>query len=108
MTNEEMQHAMEFIIRQQASFAANIGKLTESMGQADARMSRLERAFVGLFNVVTETATAQKTLTEKVIDLSTQVVELKESQAHTDERLNAFINVVERYISERRNGDARL
>ncbi|MDQ3753440.1 MAG: hypothetical protein M3371_01755, partial [Acidobacteriota bacterium] len=42
-----------------------------------------------------------------------QVAELAEAQKHTDaqlaetnERLNVFINVVERYISERRNGQS--
>ncbi|HEV2707422.1 MAG TPA: hypothetical protein VGV59_16010 [Pyrinomonadaceae bacterium] len=107
MTNEEMQRTMEFILKQQANFAVNIEKLTGVMEQADARMTRLEGAFVGIFNMMTETAKAQKILTEQVSDLSVQVIELKSAQAHTDERLNAFINVVERYISEGRNGDAR-
>jgi hypothetical protein len=100
MTNEEMQRTMEFILKQQANFAINIEKLTGVMGQFDARMTRLEGVFVGIFNMMTETAKAQKVLTE-------QIIELKAAQAHTDERLNAFINVVERYISEGRNGEAR-
>jgi hypothetical protein len=107
MTNEEMQRTMEFILKQQANFAINIEKLTGVMGQFDARMTRLEGVFVGIFNMMTETAKAQKVLTEQVSDLSTQIIELKAAQAHTDERLNAFINVVERYISEGRNGEAR-
>ncbi len=83
MTNEEIQNILEFVIKQQEAFA-------ENMEKAEARMSRLERAFVGLFDVVNETAKAQK--------------ELVVAQQQTDERLNALINTVERYISEGRNG----
>ncbi len=93
MTNEEIQRTMGFIIKQQENFA-------DSMDRADARMNRLEGAFVGLFNMVTETAKAQKELTEKVNALTV-------SQTHTDERLNALITTVERYLSERRNGESR-
>ena len=93
MTNEEIQKTMDFIIKQQEHFA-------ESMEKADSRMNRLESAFVTIFNMVTETAKAQKELTEKVSALA-------EAQASTDDRLNIFITTVERYISDRRNGESR-
>lgn len=100
MTNEEIQRIMEFIIQQQEQFAGNMEKAEGRMKQAEERMNRLEGAFVGLFNIVNETAKAQKELTETVSQLA-------EAQAHTDERLNIFINVVERYISEGRNGKSQ-
>ena len=90
MTNEEIQKVLEFIIKQQENFA-------ENMGKADVRMTRLEGAFVGLFNVVNETATAQKELVESQ-------KELVATQMHADERLNILISTVERYINEGRNG----
>jgi fructose-1,6-bisphosphatase len=93
MTNEEIHRTMEFIIKQQESFA-------ESMGKADRRMNRLESAFVNIFNMVTETAKAQKELTEKVNALA-------EAQANTDERLNILITTVERYFNDKRNGESR-
>ena len=93
MTNDEIQRTMEFIIKQQESFA-------ESMEQADARMNALERAFVSIFNIVTETAKGLKELTEKVSALT-------EAQANTEERLNIFITTVERYISNGRTGESR-
>jgi hypothetical protein len=89
MTNEEIQKVLEFIIKQQEGFA-------ENMGKADARMTRLEGAFVGVFNIVNETAKVQKELSES------QKV-LVEAQTRTDERLNILISTVERYI-EGRNG----
>jgi hypothetical protein len=93
MTNEEIQRTMEFIIKQQESFA-------ESMEKADGRMNRLESTFVASFNMVTETAKAQKELTEKVNALA-------EAQANTDERINVLITTVERYFNDKRNGESR-
>jgi small-conductance mechanosensitive channel len=97
MTNEELQKMMEFVIQRQEVFA-------ENMDKAEKRMSQLEKGFVGLFNIVNETAKLQKELAESQKVLQTKQDALTESQAHTDERLNALINVVERIISER-NGD---
>ena len=87
MTNEEIQNMMEFIIKQQEVFA-------ENMDKAEKRMSRLESAFVTVFNLVNETAKLQKELTE--------------SQKHTDGKLDALINIVEQHISEGRNGERAI
>ena len=92
MTNEEIQRVLEFIVKQQESFADNMEK-------AEERMSQLEGAFVGIFNIVSETVKNQRDLVESQKLLA-------EAQKHTDERLNALINVVERFISERRNGQS--
>ena len=97
MTNEEIQRTMEFIIQRQEQFA-------ENMDKAEHRMNRLEGAFVGLFNMVNETAKAQKELAEQVKALKESQARTDERLAETNERLNAFINVVERYISEGRDG----
>ena len=105
MTNEEMQKTMQFILEQQAQFAANFQKIEEgfkrteeSHAEAEKRISRLEGAVIGLFNMIERLTKAQEKTDEKVNALV-------ESQAHTDERLNALITTVERYISERRNGN---
>jgi c-di-GMP-related signal transduction protein len=100
MTNEEMQRMLEFIIKQQESFA-------ENMTKAEARMTSLETAFVGLFSIVGETVKAQKELAESQKELAALQKELTETQKQTDGRLSALINVVERYIGEGRNGNAR-
>ena len=92
MTNEEMQKLLEFVAQRQEVFADNMDK-------AEKRMSQLERGFVSLFNVVNDTAKIQKELAESQKELQAQ-------QAHTDERLSALINVVEKFISDGRNGRA--
>ena len=92
MTNEEMQKMLEFVTQRQEVFADNMDK-------AEKRMNQLERGFVPLFNVVNDTARIQKELAESQKELQAQ-------QAHKDERLSALINVVEKFISEGRNGRA--
>ncbi len=91
MTNEEIQKVLEFVIKQQEGFAVNMEK-------ADARMNRLEGAFVGVFNMVSETVKTQKELAESQKQLAGSHQKLVEAQARTDERLNVLINTVERYI----------
>ena len=90
MTSGELQKMLEFVAQRQGVFADNMDK-------AEKRMNQLERGFVSLFNVVTETAKIQKELAESQKEIQIQ-------QAHTDERLSALINVVEKVISEGRNG----
>ena len=90
MTSDELQKMLEFVAQRQEVFADNMDK-------AEKRMSQLERGFVSLFNVVTETAKIQKELAESQKEIQAQ-------QAHTDDRLNALINVVEKFISDGRNG----
>jgi hypothetical protein len=86
MTNEEIQKVMEFIIKQQESFA-------EAMTQSEARISRLETAAVNLYNTITQIGKAQEILTVKM-------AELAEAQAHTDQRLNVIIDIIERGRSQ--------
>ena len=100
MTNKELQKMMEFVIQRQEVFA-------ENMDKAEKRMSRLERGFVAVFDLVNETAKLQKELTESQTELRAKHEELVEAQKNTDERLNVLINVVEKFISEKRNGSKR-
>ena len=97
MTNEEIQRVMDFIIKQQESFAEGMEQMREEtrrwQTQAEERTSKLESAFVGIFDMVTEIAKAQKTLTETVTQLA-------EAQAHTDQRLNVLIDI----LMQGRNG----
>ena len=88
MTNEEIQRVMEFIIKQQESFAEGMERMRRSQEMAEERIGKLETAFVGLFDAMTDIAKAQK-------DLAVKMAELAEAQAHTDQRLNVLINIIE-------------
>jgi hypothetical protein len=81
MSNEELERVMQFIVKQQEHFA-------EAMTQSESRISRLETAAVNLYNTVDELGQAQRVLTVKMIELA-------EAQAHTDQRLNVIIDIIE-------------
>ncbi len=85
MTNEELEKAMQFILEQQTQFAAN-------QQQLDVRVTRLETNMA-------EMARAQSHMNEVVAVMA-------DTHRHTEEKLDAFIGVLERYISEGRNGRA--
>ena len=56
--------------------------------QSEKRISRLETAAVNLYNATTELSRAERELTEKM-------AELAQAQAHTDQRLNVIIDIIE-------------
>lgn len=93
MTNDEIQKMLESIIRQQRIFSENMEQLRTSHAKSEARLTLLEAGFINLYNTVTEIGKALKDLTE-------QVRELTYSQAHTDERLNVLIDI----LNKGRNG----
>jgi prefoldin subunit 5 len=99
MTNEEIQRVMEFIIKQQGSLSEKLEQFSDKLEQTrelhEQRISKLETAFVGLFGVVTDIGKAQATLTERVTQLADAQAQLIESLAHTDQRVNVPIDIIE-------------
>ena len=85
MSEEETKKTMDFILEQQAHTTATMGHLAETVDRLSVKVDRNA-----------ETATALLAIAEM------HDRQMKE----TDERLNALINTVERYISEGRNGKA--
>lgn len=104
MTNEEMQKAVEFTVGQQAQTAVKLDRLAEKV---DALTDGV-RALV----VVQERNEKKWERTEEGIRSLLSIAEIHEREIATvsettratDERLNALINVVERHITEGRNG----
>ena len=115
MTNEEMQKAMEFIVNQQAQASAKIDALSEAQKEAletqrqaqkdaeerwrrsEERWTRTEEGIRALLSIAEIHEREIETLGENIAAVS-------ENGRATDERLNALINVVERQLSEGRNG----
>lgn len=91
MTNEEIQKVMEFIIKRQESFSERVDQFSEKLERMqelhEERIGQLERAAVNLYNMVEELGQSQR-------DLTVKMVELAEAQAHTDQRLNALIDII--------------
>lgn len=83
MTSEELEKAMQFILEQQAQFAANQQQISERVSRLETNMAEMARAQTHMNEVVAVMA---------------------DTHRHTEEKLDAFIGVLERYISENRNG----
>lgn len=92
MSNEEMDKKMEFIIEQQAQFAADIQVAREIQAQDAKLLRNLSDAVMMVVGLV-------GTLTEAQGRTDDRINLLAQAQTRTEERLNLFINVVERYIS---------
>ena len=107
MDGEKLERTIEFILNNQAQFTVDIQKLQEAHQSAEKRLNQLERAAVGLYNATTDLTKNVNELTNDVKELRKTQEEgmrgLRESQKETDERLNAVILMVERYLS-RENG----
>jgi chromosome segregation ATPase len=100
MTNEEIQRTMEFILAQQAQFAANIQQLQEERIRDNPRLSRLEESFQLLVRLAENTDTRLDRLESNTSALEANMIALAAAQTHTDERLGALIDIVR----EDRNG----
>jgi DNA repair exonuclease SbcCD ATPase subunit len=107
MTNEEIQKTMEFILEQQAQFAANIQRLQEERLRDSPRLTRLEESFRLLVQLAQTTDTRLDTTdtrlgtTDTRLDtLESNMAILAAAQAHSEERLSALIDIVR----EGRNG----
>jgi hypothetical protein len=108
MTDEEMRKMMEFILGQQAQFAANIQiheerltRIEEIMVRHDEKLAKIEDNLDRAAGLVGAVAVAQA---ETEVKQARTEERLNAFIVTTEERLNAFIVTVERYISEGRNG----
>ncbi len=109
MTNEELERQIEFIIGQQAQFAADMQQLRESMQQlnesqarTDQLVNRLAAATLEGFKDVNAKIDA---LVDSHIRLADAQQKLSETQAQMQEQVKNILAVMDRYFRER-NGRA--
>lgn len=106
MTEEEIGKKIEFIIEQQAHFAVDIQMLREVQAADSALMKESYHTLTGavttIVSLVGKLAEAQERTNAKVAELTQAVARTDATVAELAERVNVFIDVVERYIS--RNG----
>lgn len=102
--SDETQKRMEFIVEQLADLTAKQQQTDANLNRlANAALSRIER----IEGVLGALAEAQVRTEEHVAALAQAQLRAEERSAETDDRLNSLINVVERHISEGRNGAPR-
>lgn len=101
MTNEEMQRAMDFIVEMQAKASARIDAMTQAQqdaqAEAEARWKRADERWARTEEGIRALLAIAEVHEREIASLGVQT-------RATDERLNALINVVERQISNGRNG----
>lgn len=111
---ERIEQKIEFIVNQQAQFAADLqqarGDLRAEMQERQALMQQQidqhEKQINALNTAVVALIGTTHGLTEAQKKTEAELKELAVVARESQERLNIFINVVERYLSERRNGQA--
>lgn len=91
MTDEERQRAMDFIVAQQAKFSVDIEKLNESHLKAEHRLDRIERILKLMIKAGTRARRHMRAQDER---FERRYAALVASQAHTDRRLDALIDIV--------------
>lgn len=106
MDDEKIQKTLEFILDNQAQFSSDMQELKEFHKQSEKRISVLERATINLYNEVVETSKSVKIVSEKINEVSETVDKLVVSQKETNERMDAVINVFEKYLNQQ-NGDSK-
>lgn len=121
MTDDELRRKMEFIVEQQAQFAASQQQLDELLKRAEERrirdqprMAELRKSFKDLVELATITderidnsefrvtalETRSETLEASMARLAEAQAHADEARAHADERVSALIDI----IIDSRNG----
>jgi chromosome segregation ATPase len=109
MTNEQFEHRIEFILDQQANFAVDIQqlqesqrRLTEAQERTDGMLRSLVEVNLALTGHVEGLAAQIQGLAAHLQKVDDRLDRLAESQAHTDQRLDTLVDVVDKLI--RRDG----
>jgi multidrug resistance efflux pump len=104
MTNEELEKAMQFVLEQQAQFAGNQQQLDERGSRLETNMAEIAQAQAQTAQAQAQMSQEQARMARAQTHMNEVVAVMVETHRHTEERLDAFIGVLERYISEDRNG----
>jgi peptidoglycan hydrolase CwlO-like protein len=91
----DIERTMQFILDAQA-------RLQATASQHDEHLAKLETSVSTLTDLVGRLAQAEIRLVERMDRLTERMDRLAESQAHTDQRLDVLIDVVDKIV--RRNG----
>ncbi len=104
MTHEEMERAMEFILKQQAQFSTDIQRINETLDRNTEAIVALTGWHGKLVEAQIQLTEAQQGHDARIATIETKMAELVEAGKRTDGRLDALITIVEKYISSRNGG----
>jgi ribosomal protein S7 len=104
---ERIEQKIEFIVNQQAQFQAqfsvDLQALRETQAAMQAQIGQHQQQIGQLTDQMTVTLALVGQLAEAQAKTEAALQKLEEKGAETEERLNIFINFVERYLSQRDN-----
>ena len=102
MTYEEMQKTMQFILEQQAQFAADMQKAQESQAETNQIVNRLAAATLARFESTDARISAlSEDVDAKFAALIDAQMRTDEAVKKTDEAVRNLTAVVDRYFRER-------
>ncbi len=107
MTSEEIERTIQFILQHEADVFARIDRLGSTVERHEQAIEQHDREISQLTNLVGRLAQAEIHLVERMDALAERMDTLASAHKETDERLNALIVTVERYIAGRNGGRAR-
>lgn len=106
--DEENQRNINFILGQQAQFSVDMQQLRETQARAEQKWENTANGINTLLAIaeihereINALAEAQEQAAKAQAEAQART---DRQMAETDERLNALVNVVEKMISDRRNG----
>lgn len=89
MTGEEMERAIEFLLKSQAKTEAQVAETNRQLAETNRQLAETDRQLADYAQTQSEFIRATK---ESITGLS-------EAQAKTDERLNKLIRLFEQHIT---------
>jgi uncharacterized protein YoxC len=102
MSEDKRERQIDFILNALADMTTNLGTLTDAQARTDATVGALAGQVLGLTGQVQSLAGQVQSLAGQVQIIARQqehmnevVAVIAESQQHTDERLNALIDIVQ-------------
>ncbi len=98
MDEEKINKTIEILLQNQAQFYANLQMMQDTNKDAETRISVLERATVNLYNATTKTNETIGKLADVVGELAGKIDKLADARKETEERLNAVIFMVEKFL----------
>jgi soluble cytochrome b562 len=115
MPEDHIEARMNFIIEQQARFAVDIQLLQESMRELGQKQSQTDDRLRGLVDVSMSLANHIEGLTNHIEEVDQRLtrfaegmLELRDSQRHTDQKLDTLADIVRQHIESHHGNGGRL